>query len=247
MPKQILVVDDKASIEPIIDRAMQESVRAGALKVVGVESPALAKRRMVAESPDLIFARVRLGMEDDAGIKFCIELKGHETLSSIPVVLVADTVTDELIRSSNEVGAKGLIPWPFGVEPLRHRILALLPMLETVPSAPVSAPKKAPSAKDTSVQVSVSPEMESKLKIAQGLLAKVLHALKTSDLLQVVEAEDVPSVVYEMTRKVCGMESERKPQVNSSAKTSAKSPVPGASDGETTLNLDQIFGPQKRK
>ena len=243
VPKQILVVDDKASIEPIIDRAMQEQVRAGMLKVVGVESPVLAKRRMVAETPDLIFARVRIGMEDDAGIKFCTELKGHEALSSVPVVLVADTVTDELIRSSNEVGATGLIPWPFGVEPLRHRILALLPLLETVPSASVSTPKKPSTIKDSIVPASVTPEMESKLKSAQGLLAKVLHALKTSDLLQVVEAEDVPRVVFEMTRKVCGMESERTPQAKGPTKISA----PEATDKETTLDLDQIFGPQKRK
>lgn len=50
-----------------------------------------------------------------------------------------------------------------------------------------------------------------KINLAQRILAKVFVNLKSSSLLQIVELEDVPRVVFEITRTVCGVPSEDEP------------------------------------
>lgn len=104
---------------------------------------------------------------------------------------------------------------------------------------------ESPAAEDASV--------EDKLKRAQQILASVLHNLKTSDLLQVVELEDIPGIVMQMTRKVCDPSSDSASRtlddaLKTTAPKAAVSPqkAPTAANPAVELNLDNLFGLKKK-
>ena len=80
--------------------------------------------------------------------------------------------------------------------------------------------------------------IEAKLKKAQHLLAMVLHNLKTSNLLDVVDLEDVPGIVLQMARNVCG-EAKEEPQPEVSPGTSE------SKGADVSLDLDSVFGLKK--
>ncbi len=131
------------------------------------------------------------------------------------------------------------------------------------PPKPSPAPQPAkPAAPPAPGQHAVTPhaaaqpptEFEKKLQIAQQILAKVLYDLKTSHLLQVVDFEDVPRVVSEVTRSVCnsGPTENKRAMVPSPVGLSNESSAGGSaassplSDSTTTsIDLDQIFGRKK--
>lgn len=252
MSETILVVDDKGRVATRVKEALGDVP----LAVNAVADVRTAKQILIQADVSLIIIDVALGADPTAGFTLCKQLREHERFSGIPVILLSESVGQDIVQMASACGAQGLVGWPFPLEALKQRLLALIPSIQRAAAvarpaaAPIQpptpqpvaakpvAPKPAPAAAaqvvhpavDTSEPVSV----EDKLKKAQHLLALVLHNLKTSNLLEVVEIEDVPGIVLQMARNVCG----------DSSSTPAKSaPAPtNDSNADLSLNLDSAFG-----
>jgi CheY-like chemotaxis protein len=182
-----------------------------------------ARRKLVQAIPTLVICPASVPSEQEGGLRFCRELHAHPTYAEVPVILYAENLSEDSIRRAMQAGAKGILQIPFTAATLQHRVKGIVPALiasgdlpappytrmpdtQTIDRRPVSPPGEA-AAPD---------EFAEKMRLAQTLLAKVLHNLKTSDLLRLAEREDVPRVVYEMARSVCGVTSdapaEKKPE-----------------------------------
>ena len=227
----LLVVDDQDRVQPIVEAAIGKA-RAS---VVGVKDYVQAKRRMVQGVPDLVLGMVSTGGNPKSGLAFCKEMQEHARFREVPVILITNNLTEDVIRGASESGAKGLLSWPVSVSILKNRIVALVPELDktaAVPSKSVTAPR--------AMAKTQAAAADPKLQLAQHLLAKVLHNLKTSALLDIVELEEVPRVVAEITRSVCAAGVQQlEPAAQSAASATKKL------DGETYIDLDAAFGLKK--
>jgi DNA-binding response OmpR family regulator len=217
----VFVIDGEENIL----RPVEEATSDVELSVLGFAELVTAKRRLLQETPALIICNVTVEGDEEAGFRLCEELQGHSLYKGIPVLLVAEHLTDEAIRQASASGARGLMPAPLQVSSLRARIAAIVPLR---PRPPKPDEESVPTKEDIPAEESASEDgdMERNFHVAQNLLAKVLHNLKTSDLLKIAEEEDVPRVVFEITRSVCGIR-------GASAETKS---------GDTSVDLDKAFG-----
>ena len=236
MSSDILVIDNQNSVEPVVELALEDS----GLALVRVNDGPAAKRRIVQDVPALIICNGALSGDADFGFRFCQELSGHGSFSQIPVMLLCERIDGAAIERATASGARGMIPWPIEAEALRMRLAPALPQLrnsaERSNSARSSTGRSDPTTKDSAVESKKAsrpserltrpepepqlPDSDSKFKLAQQLLAKVLHSLKTSNLLEVIEDDEVPSALLEITKKVIA-----EYQTNG-----GKGPAPGAKD-----------------
>ena len=262
----ILVIDDTTEVAAVVEAAVQGRIGS----VVSVLDLGSAKRKLITSEPVLILCRVLLGSDEEAGYRFARELQGHPDLSRVPLILIANEVTESVIRKATEVGAKTLVPWPVSPESLSYRIFPLIgehaapleaasssgaPSVKPVPAAP-TAPVAKPAAPSLRQQPSQSqtvphsappaamPVQSEKLNYAQQLLAKVLHNLRTSALLDIADMDDVPRIVMEMTRTVCGVKDERKGP-DSHAGKGEKPREEVKPDPSIQIDLDSVFGNKK--
>jgi hypothetical protein len=165
------------------------------------------------------------------------------------------------VKRCQDAGAQGVVSWTLSAEALAKRIQMLVsgqnPVSDpfsanasftTVESAgvlpgslPVEDVDNSALADPFGVESDSEVEQpaatfEEKQALAQRLLAMALHNVRTSDLLRVASIEDVPRVVSEITRKVCGQdETPRQPSSTSTA--------PG--QGDISSKLDEVFGFKK--
>lgn len=251
-----IVIDGADEIGPVVERA----VASAGVSVVRAASVAAAKRKLVEAAPLMLISRASFAEDLDGGYRLGRELQSHASLSTIPLVLVDADLNDESLRKATECGAKALIPWPVSAESLAIRLAALVPGVKfgevlAAPVKPVEPPQPAASAVTAGqAAVAARPVVQSeKLQLAQQLLARVLHSLRTSDLLEVADLEDVPAIVFQMTRTVCGMndESRAAPKSATTAQTVMPAGVvptgaatPGSApkaSGDITADLEQAF------
>ncbi|MCB0322162.1 MAG: response regulator [Bdellovibrionales bacterium] len=242
----LLVLDEDGRLREVVEAA----IHGADVRVMVVADAPAAKRMLLQAAPDLIVSEVAVGEDTDAGYRFCEQLQGHPELSQIPVLLVGEDLDETTIRRASESGASGIVPWPLTPAALRTRMSTLLPALASAPelekapaeakSAPQSQPSTTPPAAGVVAPSSLisggapAPETQQKLLKVQKLLAQILHNLKTSDLLEIVELEDVPRVVLEMARSVCGepvQQAQPAPQAEQSSRTE--------------IDLDSVFGLKK--
>ena len=217
----ILVISQSEYLRSISTRAFVN----GQYPVKIVESINLAKSSMLTEMPAVILCDTSLEGDEFGGNNFCKQIQNHSALSVIPVALFLENFNEEVLESAKETGAKMLFQAPVELEHLSTHVNALitgkLGSLEPSSSKSDSVVNEVESggpilhgfSGELAEQI---PDLEEsfvgKLEIAKELLAKVLHNLKTSHLLQVVEKEDVPRIVLEITRSVCTVEdSEEEP------------------------------------
>jgi DNA-binding response OmpR family regulator len=238
----ILAVDDKKRLKEVIEEALPGYD----VKVVQVADAASAKRTLIQAVPCVIICFVSLGEDSQAGLRLCQDLRAHAELSKVPLMLASEELSPELLQASSESGASGLLAWPTSVEMLERRISAILPpdlrpkqgekeKLRETDKKQAVATKPAPQ-QQPSLSSKTDEDEQQKLTLAQQLLAKVLHGLKTSDLLSVADIEDVPRIVFEMTRSVCGISSES--SIANKASKEGKT--------ETEIDLDSVFGLKNR-
>ena len=207
MTGYVLVIEEKPRIEPLLLRVLSDTL----FSTVSLNSITAAKRKLVESAPILVAADVNLGSEIGAGFKLARELSEHQSLAKIPLFLFSDKLSEEVIREATSSGAKALIPWPISQEALRQRLAALIggpsesapSLVETTPAKTEASRTGPKTALAPEVRVAVEDPNTEKLQLAQQILAKVLHNLKTSALLDVVDLEDVPQVVGEITKAVC--------------------------------------------
>lgn len=246
MSEILVIVDDGLGIRPVVETVLKNTEA----RILGAEDTTAAKRVLLQVTPNLIVSRIAFRDDAQGGLRLCQELRAHAALACVPVILFEKDIDDGLIRRASEAGAQGLMSWPASVIALRHRFSAHLNCLTEVrelpqltkseikpeeaagkPKANVpSQPDKAPAR----IERRSDPSRDEKIQYAQSLLARILHDLKTSDLLEIVEKEDVPRVVFEITRSVCGF------------KGLSGAPLSGvASEKETKVDLADAFGLKK--
>ncbi len=246
MTGYVLLIDEKGLIEPVLARVFEHSL----LTIVSLPSVTAAKRKLIEERAALVISVAAFASDPEGGYRLARELSGHETLSTIPLVLVSNELTEEVIRKATDVGARALIPWPVSVESLQARLKPLLGDLLALPQPETAPPLRKPETTAsepparTSTPVGAAPPASTgeaaseKFQLAQQLLAKVLHNLKTSALLDVVDLEDVPEVVVEITRSVCGAPAGDRAAVRQPSAPPAESASATRSEG---VDLDSIF------
>lgn len=219
MGRHILLVDSTGNL----DKVLRQAVAGVDLGLFAVQEIAEAKRSLILHEPHLIVLTDSIGGNSEAGYVFCKELQSHSTLSKVPVLICVKDLTEDCIRKASDSGAKAIVPIGAG-DLLRKRIEQLLPGLfgekatsSQLPKAENKQPPAAGDAKSVAKNTAASQDhagvagsneegFEAKLKLSQNILAKVLHNLKTSHLLQVVELDDVPRVIVEITRSVCAQQ-----------------------------------------
>jgi DNA-binding response OmpR family regulator len=234
--KFLLLVDDQGRIEPVLERALKGSD----VSVRAFLDIATAKRSLIEATPMLIVTSSSFQTDPDGGFRFAKEVSAHSELSKIPLLLLSEDLSEDVIRRASESGAKALVPWPVSVESLKKRIAAFFPQEQplSLPADSAASPQQqqeqTPSEKAAPLQAS----SEEKVRRAQHLLAQVLHNLKTSALLEVIDIEDVPRVVSEITRAVCGVAAPRVPR------TAAVEAQP-EDKPEVELDLAAVFGMKK--
>jgi len=240
-----MLIDDQGDIAPVLTEAT-----AGCGVELKVVSDAQAAKMSLLEcSPELVLSRMELGEDDRAGLKFCQELRDHHTFAEIPVVLFVDKVDESVGQAAQHFGAKAVFPFPVLEMELRRLLSQMMPGVVVPPETmgireeTVKAVEESekPSAQKAAApvpeqEVEEEPE-EDNLTYSQRILATVLHNLKTSDLLQVVEAEDVPRIVFEMTRTVCEIREEFHRRENGLAEPEEEEEV-----DELSGDLDKAFG-----
>ena len=250
MSDTILIVDDKDRVADRVRMALGEMP----LSVHTVTDARAAKQLLVQSEISLIMIDVSLGDDERAGITLCRQLREHERFADIPVILLSDSLGDELIQLASDSGAQGLVGWPFPLESIKKRLLSLLSQKATstplmsdqiTPAKAVASPKPAAGQALAAAAVAggaaapaQAASVEDKLKHAQHLLAMVLHNLKTSNLLDLVELEDIPDIVLKLTRTVCGEHSEPEPKVSAPKEKTSSEP-------EVSMDLDSVFGIKK--
>ena len=253
----VLVIDDKDRLSEVV----QEALDGLDAKLELVTAIPAAKRFVVSKQPGVVISNVLLGENEVAGFDFCREMRDHTLFADLPVILVGESLTEEVIRDATESGAPGLVGWPVAASTLRKRLVHFLEeqqtssgsfevevevSLPTQTAKPAAAPPKpaapampaAPVAEAGS-DVGQETTIDDKIKEAQRLLAMVLHNLKTSNLLEVIELEDVAGIVLQMTRSIC--EADGAAAAKSTGSIKAESPK-GA---DVDLNLDDVFGLKK--
>lgn len=212
-----------------------------------------AKRQLLRHSPDLIIGEMSGESGEQSILKFFEELRGHESFRTIPLLAICHRRSSELASSCQDAGAQGVITWPVDDAVLKQKLKLLLgretkSLLvgdeesqsldggSSFDSHSIEAPSVflGPESAVVDVSPEADEEMELKLKNAQRLLAMVLHNIKTSDLLRVSALEDVPRIVYEVTRKVCQQDTQQDKQVESEGKAETSSQ-------NVSSALDKIF------
>lgn len=208
MSQYILVIENDGRIEPVCHEALGDTD----LKIVSAPDFVTAKRKLLQAIPAIILCPLSLGGEADAGLKFCNELRGHESFADIPVLLFSEKMDEAKIRAACGSGATAGAPWPIAAAALRSRISKLVPdVVSSAAAAKLDIIQD--SADDEEVQDEKNAlfamvdedDIEEKFKIAQRVFAKVLHSIKTSNVLEFADAEDIPRILVEMTRSVCGI------------------------------------------
>lgn len=242
----VLVIDDRERLGPVVQQAL-EGLKAD-LHIV--DKVLAAKQFLVQTRPGVVISNVLLGENANAGFDFCREMRDHAAFASLPVILVGETLGEDVIRQATESGAHGLVGWPVAPETLRKRLTNFLDEgTQHQAIAADGSTSAAPPVQPPTPEMPVGQEatVDDKLKRAQYLLAMVLHSLKTSNLLEVVEMEDVPGIVMQMARTVCGEASGEQPVQANPKPNNAAAQQQQQSTGEieVELNLDDVFGLKK--
>lgn len=243
MPNYLLIVDDTGSLQLPVERLTAKLIS----KVVTVPSVAAAKRKLIQEVPLLVICNMELNNEAEAGLKFAAELNSHPVLAEIPVLLTAENLVAGLLEKARSAGAKAVLQWPGELHVLQEKLAEYVPGLLPPPakqaaaaaSSAVSAGDKVVPGVAGAAKPPPAPELEEKIKRAQTLLARVLHSVKTSDLLTVAELEDIPNIVLEMTRSIC-VAANTRAAANIPTHQGTSTKKPGSSD-EIQIELEQAF------
>jgi len=177
----------------IIDESRGLAVRLESFlkNCVPVSSVADARRKMLIEKPcGVVFA-----LDDvEGGVLFAKSLRDHPSFSEIPFLILCDDMrlVSDLSIPVAELAATDEVLKNFLIRHLGAEVIQESPaQLEESKPSRVSSATKAPQ---TPEQLFLQ---------AQRLLAQVLHNLKTSNLLDMIELEDLPETLLEMTKKVC--------------------------------------------
>ena len=128
MPLEILMVEDSLADVHLTKRALQKGQSPTNLHVVrdGVEAMAFVQRRGAyanAPRPNLILLDLNLPRKD--GREVLAEIKGDESLRSIPVVVLTTSLAPDDVRTCYQLQANCFLVKPVDLESFTATILAI--------------------------------------------------------------------------------------------------------------------------
>jgi len=132
MSKDILVVDDSATMRQMVDRCMRMAgLDVGAVfeAANGIEALALLAEHPVA----VIIADIN--MPHMTGIQLLRRMKNNQRLKSIPIVVVTTEGSRQRVEEMAGLGASGYIRKPFRPEQLRDVLKPLVGVIDNAGSA----------------------------------------------------------------------------------------------------------------
>ncbi len=210
------------------------------IKLLYASSIAMSKIQLIEAIPSLIISSMGLDEDEKGGVRLFNALKEHSTFSAIPFLLISDESQDNLRQVAEYNGINFILNSSFTDEEFLSNIKKILPDISLLKGKIKESGSNVNLKENNSSKNEKGLEFEDKLKVVQLLLAKVLHNLKTSDLLQIVEREDIPKIVYEMTRSVCGIKTE-----DSKEKDLKEDVDSSENNKDVKIDLDSVFGLKK--
>jgi twitching motility two-component system response regulator PilH len=110
--KKILIVDDSQAEVHL----MQTMLQKGGFQVVGLFDSTKTEETIEEERPNVILLDVVMPQRN--GFQVCRDLKGHQTYSNIPVILVTSKAAPSDRYWGEQQGANGFVAKPFTPEEL---------------------------------------------------------------------------------------------------------------------------------
>lgn len=226
---------------------LSEVAEALGLSLHVVSSVPEAKMTMLKIPPTVIVTELDVPSASSQVLRFCREMRGHASFSNIPLLLVVRDNSATVVKMCQDSGAQTVMPWPSTAGEMFNRIEMLVSddMSASIASSyedPLQDEQRLSLGQKSSAVVNKKSASEAtfeeKMAVAQRLLAMALHNLKTTNLLEVASIDDVPRIVSEITRAVCGQE-------DSPSKTD-KVAVDVVGEENFSKQLDAVFGLKKR-
>jgi two-component system chemotaxis response regulator CheY len=119
----VLIVDDSPAMRSFVKRVLELSgFEMGACFEAGNGSEALDLLKN--EWVDVILTDINMPVMN--GEEFVQKLSEHESLHTIPILVISTDRTDDRVRQMMAIGAKGYVKKPFQPEELREKLEAVL-------------------------------------------------------------------------------------------------------------------------
>jgi DNA-binding response OmpR family regulator len=119
-PKQILVIEDDASVRTLLDK----SLRARGYQVVTCDDGLAGLAMLERLAPDLIIVDIMMPRLD--GMTFVKAIKGHEATKPIPVIFLTANNEPRTMIAGINLGAKHYVTKPFQLEELLGKVAKVL-------------------------------------------------------------------------------------------------------------------------
>jgi len=120
MPHKLLLADDSVTIQRVIELTFADED----IQVVAVGNGQQAIERAEREPPDIVLADI--GMPERDGYEVAAFIKGHPTLSHVPVVLLTGAFEPIDENRARAVGCDGVLVKPFEPQMVINRVKDLL-------------------------------------------------------------------------------------------------------------------------
>src|ERR1051326_462863 len=120
MPHKLLLADDSVTIQRVIELTFADED----IQVVAVGNGQQAIERAEREPPDIVLADI--GMPERDGYEVAAFIKGHPTLSHVPVVLLTGAFEPIDEGRARSVGCDGVLVKPFEPQLVITRVKDLL-------------------------------------------------------------------------------------------------------------------------
>jgi DNA-binding response OmpR family regulator len=119
-PKQILVIEDDASVRTLLDK----SLRARGYQVVTCDDGLAGLAMLERLAPDLIIVDIMMPRLD--GMTFVKAIKGHEATKPIPVIFLTANNDPRTMIAGINLGAKHYVTKPFQLDELLGKVAKVL-------------------------------------------------------------------------------------------------------------------------
>ena len=119
MKTSVLVIED----EPIIAEMISIILEVQGLKVISLDSTAMARKKLQDKGVDLIL--LDLNLKGEGGEEFCASIKEQDDLKHIPVILVSANMDTERVKE--RCHADDIIRKPFDLDQFMNKVSQYVP------------------------------------------------------------------------------------------------------------------------
>ncbi|MCC6933830.1 MAG: response regulator [Deltaproteobacteria bacterium] len=201
MGDYILLVDSQEGVKAELNQVIASS----SVRIMITTDVASAKRKMFQAVPAIIISAVVVENQDDAGFRFCGDLRQHSEFARIPVILIGEEINEQSLQLAKEAGAKAYYSRQVKANDLYKVICAVAPQVgEQLKFSP-----------NTDETTEVEPAAAKNSEYLRILLAKILRNVNSSGILDFCTEKQVPALLMDMTRLVCENEKQSLDAANS--------------------------------